>query len=269
MGVKNVIPKTYIIAETKIDEAAIRSFLEEVEEPAWQKRWLNNELSDGEKVVDLSCSYCENINPSVEINSEQILIDLGKKNTLNSFLNHAKVTVLFHKVSFIFCKKILESKVDMDVNFQDINFGDMGFWYPPSFGILPELAIGFGETVKQYDDLKQYLSTKIEQLESNDRKEKNKAIMDIARLFPTTTQINGVITTGLGNWFKCFETFCQFDSDHELRMVFLNLASKFKKRYPSIFKNMVMENKNGNQFGFDSLKESHNAWQNYQIVLRY
>lgn len=268
MGVNNSIPKTFIIADTKVDEAAIRNFLEEVEEPAWQKRWVNTEMSAGEKVVDISCSFCENVNPSVEIDSENIIIDLGQKNSLNSFLNHAKSTVLFHKVSFMFCKKILESGIDMDINFQDINFGDMGFWYPPSFGILQELSIGFGKTVQQYDDLKQYLSTKLEQLTSADREEKNRAIMDAARLFPTTTQINGVITAGLGNWFRCFETFCQFESDHELRMVFLHLAAKFKKRYPLVFKPMVMENKHGNQFGFDSLKESADAWKNYTIVLR-
>lgn len=271
MAVKNIIPKTFIVAETKIDENAIRNFLETIDEKSWQNRWLGDKsVSDCEKVSDLGLTFCKNVKSDVSSNE---VVKAASNETLytgteNSFLNHSQVSVLFYKVSFIFCKKILESKLPLTLNCQDINFDDMGFWYPPSFEILNELALGYGKTVEQYDVLKDYLVSKIEQLQSEDQEKKNIAIMDVARLFPLTVQTNLIVTTGLGHWMNCFKKFCHWDSDHELRLVFLNLASTFKKRYPTTFHKMFLSNRNGDLFGFDTLKENKDAWKEFSIIFQ-
>lgn len=267
----NALPSSHIIAETTMIAEGLRTYLQESKNPEFEHTWKKkNEadqlnacdalpeiiarLMDFREWLDVDCKNKEYIKALISEEDE----------TLSGCLNHVSSTVMFCYVSFAFVKKFLEMRFPLLVISDKATVADkFGFWIPPTFENEVDTEI-FSQIFANMNEIKDGLFHKAE-LQDKTYDEIVTFLDDVKKIYPQGVQVSCTATASLRTWRRIFQRAVGFRGDAEMRFTLLHLAYKFKKRYPNVFQDMSVADKDGTIYGFDSIMSSVDAWKKFSF----
>lgn len=267
----NGIPSTHIIAETKTVVDGLQTFLHETNDPDFEQEWKKRNqksINPCEAVVEFANRFTDNEEwiEDTQPNKEYIAMLLKREdNNLHSMLDHSTVTVLFNNVSMLFVKQLLELRFNSaTINSASSPIMRMGFWVPPTVEDSPELQTAYSQVFANLNDIKTQWMKALD-IANRSPEDIEKIVRDVSRIYPWGTEVIACATCGMGSWRKLFKLCTDYAADPETRFVVLHLAYKFKKRYPSLFQDMIVLDDQDQTFGIDTIVSSADIWRTLRI----
>lgn len=267
----NGIPSSHIIAESKTVVDGLKTFLHEINDPEFEKEWKKrnqDSVNPSEALIEFVSRFTDDQEwiDDTQVNKDYIAMLLKRENdNLSSLFDHSTVTVLFNNVSMLFIKNLLEYRLNSaTINSKTAPVMRMGFWVPPVVEDNLQLQTAYSQVFANLNDIKtQWLKSM--DLAKSKPEDIERMIRDVSRIYPWGTQVVASATCGLSTWRKIFKLCTDFSTDSEIRFVLLHLAYKFKKRYPSVFQDMIVLDDKDQVFGIDSIVSSTNIWKTLKI----
>ena len=256
---KNVIPQSFILSDSFPNEEGIRSYFNTINQNSFftsleEKNTGKEKTSPLEKTIEVAGNALNFLNSQTVKNNKEY-IDQIKKLEEDVLLDHSVVTVLCAGVSNDFVNKLQSYQLCYSITRKDFDT-ELQFWLTPAYMSSKEVAMFYLELYTKFANLKDSLKPKYGITDPR----------DIKRVMPSGYGTNAILTSGTRKWQEILVKGTAFKEDHEVRFVLTNLAKNFKNRYQTLFSTMVLENKEGKRFGFDTLKSSDDAWVNYKIT---
>ena len=256
--IKNYIPSSYILSESFPNENGIREYFNTVDKKSFytslEEKSSKEKTSALEKSVEIIGNALEVLDSSSIRNNKDYLVQL-KALEKEFILNHSTSTVMFSDVSNDFTNILQSFQLHYRIDRSEFK-NELKFWLTPEYSSKKELALAFADMLARFAKFKDNIMEKFGMSSSN----------EIKRFMPSSYGINAVVTAGMKNWKDILLRGTGFDCDNEVRFVLINLSKTFKARHSNLFMNMMLEDKEGKKFGFDTLKSSEDAWTKYRIV---
>jgi thymidylate synthase (FAD) len=240
-----VEPKVFLVAESKLLSGA-QDYMDHL-----GTKWTPSApvASDPEVLVEMMGRLCyrswepgmnANVTKVREGNAEYLANIL--KSGHGSVLEHATMSFIFADVSRVFTHELVRHRAGMAFSQESLRFvrlTDLGLWLPPQFEEDPTIKDLFESTFRNLEELQLKMAA-IFDLDNPTKKFKDKKVLTSAmrRAAPI-----GLATT-IGATFNVralrhvIEMRTSEGAEAEMRLVFGNVASIAKKRWPNLFQDM-------------------------------
>ena len=238
---ERVEPGVYLIAETKLDQAPLQEYLEQIGAPGWD----SPDCTDGEKLVEFmgrQCyrSFAVGLNPNVgrirEGNDVYLENVLAVKH--GSILEHVQLSFVFHNISRVFTHELVRHRVGVAISQESLRYvrlDNLRMWFPPCIADDPEVERRATLLVEELEAFQLWLAAHydIENLKSFAKKKK------LTSAFRRFAPIG--LATSIG-WSANIRTLrhviAMRTSKHaevEIRVVFDAVAAMLVEKYPNFF----------------------------------
>lgn len=244
---KLATPKVWKIAETKLNQSEVESWLEYLDGKECLEHVSGN---DGEKLIEFAGRRCyksfkPGLNPNVSKvrkNSEEY-----HKNTMSarhgSIDEHVSVTFALEGVSRILTLELVRHRAGTAFSQESLRYvrlNDIEIWIPQIFSEFGDEALEkstklFKETTEQLEKVQQKLFDifNIEQIQKFDVKKKLTSAF--RRLAPEGLATGIVFTANIRALRHIIEIRTSRHAEEELRLVFGMIAEIMIKDYPMLF----------------------------------
>jgi len=267
MRIENRIPKFYVISETKINEQNLSSALMDFGFTTFDKNWKEKNkgvrVSDVEKLPECLVKFI--VKTDHGLNNQDV--NLGLSNNESVFLQHSFISVLFKDISYEFTTVISSDNIkNYKILKSSVNVDKISFWVPAEIEVSKAAMIDFGLT---FDDIKKRIEIIISEFAKLGKTEEELSMLKekLGILFPKAVQLDAVISNSVYEWREMILRFTQPNRSDEERFLFLSILRDFKRRYPSSFQDLTLQNiRTGEFFGVDSLDSGDKAWNNFRAV---
>ncbi len=286
---KQVTPKIFHLASTRIDKKDMQRFLTEMECP----NWGTNVDSEGpEKLIEVAGKFCyksfhADMNPNltnVRDSNNKGYIGNILKSKHGSVIEHAYDTYAILNVSRVFTHELVRHRLAnySQESLRFVRLTDLKYYYPDAFqsenlddlhdsliekGVdgledrkdqvgmwETDLAGLWLQTFRLLEDVQRSISTMLclDELPGNfDIKKKITSAM--RRLAPIGLTTGIIVTTNHRNWRHLIEMRTEAHAEEEIRKVFYLLAMDLQERYPNIYQDMTVVDKNAIVFDYSKI----------------
>lgn len=265
MRIDNRIPKFYVISESKINEQNLNSALMDFGFTKFDNQWKDKNkgirVSDNEKLPEYLVKLI--VKSDHQLNNEDV--NKGLINNESVFLQHSFVTVLFKDISYETTTNISSDNIKgYKILKSNIDTNKMSFWIPKKVEPSKAAMIDFGLT---FEDIKKRINIIVEEFAKHGSSQQEQELIrqECSTLFPRAVQLDAVMTNSIFEWREIILRFTQSNRSDEERYLFLHLLRDFKRRYPSSFQDIIVQDiKTGELFGVDSIDGG--GWENFRAI---
>ena len=239
-----VEPKVHLIAETKIHEEALSEYLRDI----GAEDWATDAPSDVEEIVEImgrGCykSFGTELNPNitrVREGNEPYLRNLLEVDH-GSVLEHAFVSFMFTDVSRVFTHELVTHRVGMAKSQESLRYvrlTDMGMWIPSVFrgnAMAEQIFESAWEDSEHYYQMllsEHVLGEDIDKMSFERKKELTSAARRVA---PIGLATNIGWSCNMRTLRKVITQRTSTAAEEEIRLVFGNVKSLAKDRWPNLF----------------------------------
>jgi thymidylate synthase (FAD) len=234
-------PLVIKIAETKIDEAGVKKFMEQYKDTEWHDRVRPTQPNDGEFLVELSgraCykSYGVGLNPNVtkiRQDSRDYLTNVLEKGD-GSILEHATVTFAFLNVSRVFTHEICRHRAGTAISQESLRYvrpREVSLWLPPD---LESVSREFQEAVEGITSDYHKLESKFD-WDKMPFEQKKRVTSALRRILPDGIATNIVWTANHRTLRWVIEMRTDPSAEVEIRKVFGRVAEICVHDYPLLY----------------------------------
>ncbi len=267
MRLENRVPKTYVISESKINEDTLKSALSDFGFSKYEQEWKEKNkgvrVSDNEKLPETLVKLITK--GSHNLTNQEV--NLGLVANESVFLKHSIITVMFKDISLNVSTNISSDNIkNYEILKSNIDKDKISFWVPGFIEKSKAAMIDYGLA---FDDITKRIKNIIDEFEKiNTNQEEMQHLSNLlVQLYPQAIQIDAVMSCSLYEWRDIILRFSQPYRLDEERYIFLYLLRDFKRRYPSSFQDIVIENISSNEvFGVDTLDSDNSIWKNFRAV---
>lgn len=261
MDIKNKIPKTFIIADTKCNEQTFNSLLKEHSKEPLYKEWQENNVGeaipDSEKIPELCRSLLDNSELSPKNQTFHASSDL-------SSLDIVSCTVYFKNTSIQLLQKIILQYNSVKLLKSPITANEISFWVPRLIEnnktALFEYGMMFANLGDRVNKIKATLN-----YDNLPSREKSRVEYEILTLLPQAVQVDFILNLTFKDWIQLIYTNTQPDKSDEERFVFLMLFKGMKFKYSNMFQCLNLVSIDGYEpFGIKSLTEEN--WDMFTLT---
>lgn len=249
---KLVVPKTFIIGETKVDKEGLKSMLEEIGVP----EWTSDGESDAEVLVEAAGKLCY---MSFDTSLNKNLTKTGGRNNFDyiqdgivatghgSVLEHVTVNIVFTNVSRVLTHELVRHRPGAaysQTSGRYVRTDELHFWMPQVIRENVELAGLFEEAIMHQEDI-------IRRMEEVSGINRMKSKGDFDKKKKLTSAFRRIIGNGVANNIKAtynhraLRHLCQVrtsrHAEEEIRLVFNALFVQLADRYPAIYADAARE----------------------------
>lgn len=243
-GGHRVCPKVFLVGETKVLDGGLQAYLEHVGAGKWLTN-IKERPSDPELLVEAMGRLCyrswaPKLNPNVTKIREGNDVYLGNilSSRHGSVIEHSVTNWIFADVSRVLSHEVVRHRAGTAFSQESLRYvrlEDLGFWLPPEVEGDTHLKEIFERTFSDMSELQKELSRVLE-LDSEKNFHRKKTLTSaMRRLAP-----DGLATTiGVSFNFRALRHVIEMRTDEgaeaEIRLVFDQVATIAKERWPNIF----------------------------------
>lgn len=246
-----VLPKVFLIGESRVVEDSLLAYLEHIGAPLWE----TDAPSDAEKLVEImgrACyrSYKPGMNPNVTQTREgnKAYLENIVKVEHGSVVEHAMINFVFCDVSRVFTHELVRHRAGTAISQESLRFvrvNKVKFWLPVSIIEYPEAMEIMVAEMKHQEEVQLKLAEVFKLDEIKDFKLKKKYTSAMRRVLG-----DGATTTiGWSANFRALRNAIELrtspGAEEEIRTVFGDLAEQVSKRYPNVFADYKVEMADG------------------------
>lgn len=247
---KIILPKVFIIGESKIDVNGLQQLLDYLEVPNWK----SDADTDIEKILEVYGRACYKsfdvmLNPNLtrvrKYNDEYIqnIIEKGD----GSVLEHGIINFFFADVSRVFTHELVRHRVGTAISQESLRFvrlTDLN-WYAPVCIQEDEQAMQiFSKTFKDLSQLQKDLAS-LYNIDSMSFEKKKELTSAFRRLAPDGLATNIGWSANIRTIRHVLEMRTAPQAEEEIRLVFAKVGKLMKERYKTLFNDYVVESVNG------------------------
>lgn len=245
---KNVSPKAYLIASTTLRKKAVVAWLNDL---GGLKVLDTMSGSDPEQLIELAARRCYKsfdvgLNPNitkVRTNSQDYHANILKQRH-GSVLAHAHVTFAFENVSRVYTHEIVRNSTGNDLSQESLRYvrlEDLCFWFPPEIANDKEACQKFVEVICYLEDQQKWLAKHFEIDQLKDFDKKKKLTSAFRRIAPMGLATGIVVTFNIRSLRWIIEQRTSRHAEHEIRLVFNDVANIAMKEWPFLFADFKSE----------------------------
>ena len=234
-------PLVIKIAETKIDEAGVKKFMEQYNSSDWYDRVRPAQQNDCEFLVELagrSCykSYGVGLNPNVtkiRQDSRDYLSNVLEKGD-GSILEHATVTFALLNISRVFSHEIVRHRAGTAISQESLRYvrpREISLWVPPD---LQKVHEQFGEAVQEITKRYHELESRFD-WDKMPFEQKKRVTSALRRILPDGIATNMVWTANHRTLRWVIEMRTDPSAEIEIRKVFGQVAEICIHDYPLLY----------------------------------
>lgn len=247
-GAHRVVPKVFLVGETKLIEGGLQAYLDHVGADGWLSG-LSERPSDPELLVEAMGRLCyrswaPGMNPNVTKVREGNDVYLGNilSSGHGSVIEHSMTNWIFADVSRVLTHELVRHRAGTAFSQESLRYvrlEDLGFWMPPEVEGDPRLKDLFERTFSDMGELQKEMA-RILDLDGKKDFQKKKALTSaMRRLAP-----DGLATTiGVSFNFRALRHVIEMrtskGAEEEIRVVFDQVAALSKERWPNIFQDFT------------------------------
>ena len=245
-------PRAYLIAATELRHEAVKEWLKSL---GGLKVLDTMSGSDPEQLIELAARRCyKSFDVGLNPNITKIRTDSGEyhenilKQRHGSVLAHAHVTFAFEDVSRVYTHEVVRNSTGNDLSQESLRYvrlNDIPFWIPPEI-VADEWAFNkFCEWVKTMEGWQKELAEhfQIEQMKDFNRKKKLTSVF--RRVAPMGLATGIVVTFNIRSLRWIIEQRTSRHAEHEIRIVFNDVAKIATKEWPYLFQDFHSEEYDG------------------------
>lgn len=244
---KIVAPKIWKIAETKLNNEEVSSWLKHLDGEECLSHITGN---DGEKLVELAGRRCyKSFKPGLNPNVSKIRKESAEyhKNTLSTYHGsideHTSVTFAIEGLSRVICMELIRHRAGTAYSQESLRYvrlNDIEVWIPQifsEFGLEAEEKAHqiFKETVETCEKAQNKLSELFGIETINKFDVKKKLTSAFRRIAPEGLATGIVFTSNLRAMRHIIEVRTSQHAEEEIRLVFGMIAERMIQDYPMIF----------------------------------
>ena len=236
-----VIPKVFLVGETRVDEPGLQAYLNHVGAPNWK----TDAPSDGERLVEAFGRLCykswaPDLNPNVkkirEGNDTYIshIISVGH----GSVIEHAVTNWIFADISRVATHELVRHRVGTSFSQESLRFvrlTDLGLWLPPEIENDPALKQLFEETFENLEQLQNRMSKMLQLDDEKSFARKKQMTSAMRRIAPIGLATNIGVSMNFRTLRHLIFMRTSRHAEVEIRVVFDQVARICKIRWPNIF----------------------------------
>ena len=234
-------PLVIKIAETKIDEAGVKKFMEQYKSTDWYSRVRSAQQNDCEFLIEVagrSCykSFGVGLNPNVtkiRQDSRDYLTNVLAKGD-GSILEHATVTFAFLNVSRVFTHEVVRHRAGTAISQESLRYvrpQEISLWIPSDLQtISSEFEQSVQEVTKQYHQLESKFDWDRMSFE-----QKKRVTSALRRILPDGMATNIVWTANHRTLRWVIEMRTDPSAEVEIRKVFGQVAEICVHDYPLLY----------------------------------
>jgi len=234
-------PLVIKIAETKLDDAGVRRFIEMYNATNWYDRVRPTQPNESEFLIELAgraCykSYGVELNPNltrIREDSREYLTNVLAKGD-GSILEHATVTFAILNASRVFTHEIVRHRAGTAISQESLRFvrpQDISLWIPPD---LNKVAREFDEAVQEITKRYRELESQFD-WEKMTFEEKKRVTSALRRILPDGMATNIIWTANHRTLRWVIEMRTDPSAEVEIRKVFDQVAEICIKDYPLLY----------------------------------
>lgn len=246
-------PKVFIVGETRVIKSGLNAYLKHAGVPAWKSK---DPPSDGELIIEVMGRLCyrsfvpeknRNVKKVREGNRPYILNILDQVH--GSVLEHSGVNIIFADVSRVFTHELVRHRAGTAISQESLRFvrlDQLKMWAPTVIAENEEALEIFVETTEQLEQMQIKLAEIFElDVEGTPFHRKKIVTSAMRRIAP-----DGLATTiGWSANFRTLRWVLEMRTDpsaeEEIRLVFGQLGNILLKRYPNVFGDFTVVEKEG------------------------
>jgi thymidylate synthase (FAD) len=241
-------PRVYLIAATALRKKAVMAWLESI---GGLKVLDAIAGSDSEQLVELSARRCYKsfdvgLNPNiskVRTDSKEYHDNILKQRH-GSVMAHAHVTFAFEDVSRVYTHEVVRNSTGNDISQESLRYvrlNDIPFWLPPEIAQDPIASAKFTEWVQTMEGWQKWLADHFKIEEMPDFNKKKKLTSIFRRVAPLGLATGIVVTFNIRSLRWIIEQRTSRHAEHEIRMVFDQVAQIARDEWPFLFPDFEVE----------------------------
>jgi thymidylate synthase (FAD) len=236
-----VEPQVIKVAETRIDEDAVRKLLKYYSAAEWMKKTKRHGRSDSEFLTELAGRVCyRSFGLGLNPNLTKIRDDPGHylQNILRSrhgsVLEHATLTFAFLNVSRVFTHELVRHRAGTAISQESLRYVrplDLNLWLPRDLKPVSRDFVGIVEEIRKgYRKLEHHFPW-----DEMDFEEKKRVTSALRRILPEGLATNVIWTANHRTIRWTIETRTDPSAEVEIREVFGSVAQICIKDYPLLY----------------------------------
>lgn len=268
----SVEPEIFILAESAMDQGGLNAYLEAIGAPDWD----TDASTDMEEIIEVASRSCYmSFRPGLNANVKRVregnqphLSNIIKSGH-GSVLEHGWVTFAFHNVSRVFTHELVRHRPGTAISQESLRYvraDDLGAWIPPAFkgNKVAEMVFNasFLHSESDYANLlglaaeQEGKERSLEGFESLSMEVKKRYTSATRRILPIGMATNIVWSCNMRALRHVIEMRTDPAAEEEIRLVFSKVASLAIARWPNVFGDYRVTEKDGypSQYHFESSK---------------
>jgi len=249
---KQVTPSVRLIASTEVCQWDMREWLTDIagEETADSCIVRGIQSDDGEQLVEMAArrcykSYAPGLNPNVTKVREDSREYHGNilASGHGSVLEHATCTWAFENVSRVFTHELVRHRAGTAFSQESLRYvrlDALSFWMPPEIAANPEALTLFTETV-EYLERQQLKLAELFAIGNRTFADKKKLTSAFRRIAPEGLATGIVFSCNLRALRHVIEMRTSRHAEHEIRIVFDQVAAIAVEKWPMLFQDFTSE----------------------------
>jgi len=246
-----VEPKTFLIAETKLDKTGLQEALYELNVP----EWTTDAASDAEHLIEFSGKMCyasldkamnKNLTRVGTRNNHDYIQEQIIKTGHGSVIEHATVSFLLTNVSRVLTHEICRHRAGTafsQISGRFVRTDKIGFWAPSVIKNDPWANNFFNECFANMETWVKQLEEhyKIDELTGKDGFTLKKILTSAFRRVIGNGQSNHIVITCNHRALRhMIEMRTDIHAEEEIRIVFNQMFNQVKDRYPALYADAVV-----------------------------
>jgi len=238
---KFVKPKVFLIAETAMLQEGLDEYLSAI----GAVDWYSKAPSDSEQLVEVGGRLCYKsfgigLNPNItkvrEGNDKYLQNILSSKH--GAVVEHASVTFIFHNVSRTLTHELVRHRVGCAISQESLRFvrlTEIPMWIPDCIAKDNEAVVRGVDLVVRMEEYQQWLARHYK-LDEDQTFATKKFITSAMRRFANMGVATSIMWTANFRTLRhVLEIRTSKHAEEEIRMVFDEVGSIVKKRFPNLF----------------------------------
>jgi thymidylate synthase (FAD) len=236
-----VKPHVIKVAETRIDEDAVRELLKYYDAVEWLKKTIRHKRSDSEFLAELAGRVCyRSFGVGLNLNVTKIREDPGGylRNILRSrhgsVLEHATVTFAFLDVSRVFTHELVRHRAGTAISQESLRYVrplDLNLWLPRDLKPVSKDFVAIVEEItKGYRKLEGHF-----RWDEMNFEEKKRVTSALRRILPEGLATNVIWTANHRTIRWAIEARTHSSAEIEIREVFGSVAQICIRDYPLLY----------------------------------
>lgn len=240
---RETTPKTYLIAEPRVNWAEVDTYLASVGGTSWLDRVGQSNARDAELLVEFAGRSCyRSWEPGLNANVTKVREDSGDylENILSSkhgaVLEHAQFTFMFQDVSRVFTHELVRHRAGVAISQESLRYvrlTDLGFRIPPILDRMQEEVVSIVERLEEFQrDAAEAFGLDDEGVPFHYKKEVTSALR---RLAPIGLSTSIVWSANVRTLRHVIAQRTAPSAEEEIRLVFDQVARTMQQACPLLF----------------------------------